>query len=129
MHDKKYYAIVGTSRYAGDVRWSITYNSEADIIGYANTECRRRGESLEELAGIDWIGVEPDEDGEFTRFEPERPFVTGEEFKAALEKLNDDGRTYSIFDSARPEEVEKFIDEAASIGLGAEARSLVSKFA
>lgn len=124
--EKTYFAIIGTSRNAfGGVRWTVTgFNSQKDIIGYALTECNRSGESLEDLAGIKMVGVNPDEDGDFESFEPSRAFADGEEFNVALEKLNDDGRTYNVFDDSDSAAVAEFIEQADTIGLGDEAREL-----
>lgn len=130
MKNSTYFAIIGTSRNAfGGVRWTVTaYNSESDIIGYANDECGRSGESLESLAGIEWVGVNPDEDGDFETFEPARPFAEGEKFQTALAKLNDDGRTYNIFNDSKPEEIKEFLEQANAIGLSEKAQELVEKF-
>jgi len=130
MKNSTYFAIIGTSRNTfGGVRWTVTaYNSESDIVGYANDECGRSGESLKLLAGIEWAGVNPDEDGDFDTFESARPFADGEEFQTALTKLNDDGRTYTIFDDSKPEEVKEFLEQAEAIGLGEKAQELVEKF-
>jgi len=120
MKNSTYFAIIGTSRYAcGNVRWAVTpYNSEADIIGFANAECARSGESLESLAGIEFVDT----------FEPARPFAEGEEFQTALTKLNDDGRTYNIFDNSKPEEIKEFLEQAAAVGLREKAQEIVEKF-
>ncbi len=130
MEKPTYFAIIGTSHNAfGGVRWTITaYNSVPDIIGFANNECARSGESLESIAGIEWVGVNPDEDGDYETFEPARPFADGEEFQTALNKLNDDGRTYTIYDDSKPEEIKAFLEQADSIGLGEKAQELVEKF-
>lgn len=131
MTTSKYFAIIGTSRNAcGGVRWVATaYNSESDIIGFASAECGLEGTSLEEIAGIEWVGVNPDEDGDFESFEPARAFADGEEFQAAITKLNDDGRTYSIFNDSSTTEVADFIEDADRVGLGDRAKELVEKFA
>jgi len=130
MKNSTYFAIIGTSRdTCSDVRWAVTpYNSEADIIGFANAECARSGESLESLAGIEWVGVNPDEDGDSDIYEPARPFAEGEEFQTALNKLNDNGRTYIIFDSSKPEEIKEFLEQAAAVGLREKAQEIVKKF-
>lgn len=126
---KHYFAIIGTSRAAyGGVRYTLTpYNSEADIIGFAYAECARSGESLESIAGIGSKTINEGTDDE--QIVDEREFTEGEEFQAALTKLNDDGRTYSIFNDSDQEEVADFIAEADRIGEGARARELVEKFA
>jgi|APLak6261699311_1056244.scaffolds.fasta_scaffold00140_20 hypothetical protein len=125
-----YFAIIGTSSAGyGGVRWSITaYNSKDDIIGYASEECNRAGSSLEDVAGIKWIGVNPDEDGGFESFEPEREFAEGELFQAALTKLNDDCRTYKIFADSNQQEIDDFLMEAEAAGHGEKAAELVEKF-
>lgn len=126
---KHYFALIGTSRNAaGGVRWTLTpYNSESDIIGFARDECARSGESLEALAGIGFtIRNEGTDDKEITA---ERDFAEGEEFTAALEKLNDDGRTYSVFDASAPDDVAEFLAEAERVGEGERARELVDQFA
>lgn len=126
---KHYFAIIGTSRNAfGGVRYTLTpYNSEADIIGFAWNECARSGESLESIAGIGFKTINEGTDDE--EIMAEREFNEGEEFQAALTKLNDDGRTYSIFDDSNQAEVADFIAEADLIGEGERARELVEKFA
>ena len=124
--EKTYFALIGTSRNAcGRVRWAVTgFNSQKDIIGLASEECNRAGKSLEDLAGIEMVGVNPDEDGDFESFEQSRAFADGEEFNVALEKLNDDGRTYSIFDDSDAAAVAEFIEQADAVGLGDRARAL-----
>lgn len=128
MSAPTYFAIIGTSRAAyGGVRWTLTpYNSEADIISFAWNECARTGESLESIAGIGSKTINEGTDDE--QIVNEREFNEGEEFQAALAKLNDDGRTYSIYNDADPDQVKDFIEEAERIGLGERARELVEKF-
>lgn len=126
---KHYFAIIGTSRNAfGGVRYTLTpYNSESDIIGFAYEECARSGESLESIAGIGFKTINENTDDEDVV--AEREFNDGEEFQAALTKLNDDGRTYMIFDDSNPAELADFIAEADRIGEGDCARELAEKFA
>lgn len=96
---KTYFAIIGTSRNAcGGVRYSLTaYNSESHIIEYAQDECARTGESLDE----------------------------SDEFNSAIEKLNDDGRRYSIYENT-PEGIEEFLNDADAIGQLERAEELVA---
>ncbi len=126
---KHYFAIIGTSRNAfGGVRYTLTpYNSESDIIGFAHEECARSGESLESIAGIGFKTINEGTDDE--EIVAEREFAEGEEFQAALSKLNDDGRLYSVFDDSDPEQVLCFIEVADRIGEGERARELAEKFA
>ncbi len=125
-----YFAIIGTSRNAcGEVRWTLTArNSEANIINLAADECRYSGNMLERLAGLAWIDINPPKAGKPEIFKPAHPFTPEEELQAALIKLNDDGRTYIIFDDSKPEEVEDFLDYADDIGLDKKAQMLVEKF-
>lgn len=122
-----YYALIGTSRNAsGGARWTITANNtEADIIGYARAECEKESTWLESLAGIDSVGINPDADGEPTEYAPDREWRDGEEFAAALEKLNDDGRTYRIYDMSAPDDIAELLDDADAHSVGARAAELV----
>ncbi len=122
---ENYYSITGTSRNsAGGARYALgRVVDKEDIINFAHEECGREGISLESVAGIEFIGINPDADGDFEEFIPAREWNEGEEFAAALSKLNDDGRTYEIFDMAT--ECDEFIARADCLGLGNEARALV----
>lgn len=128
--EKHFFAITGTSRNsAGDVRWAATpFNSERDIIDYASEECNREGTDLYALAGIDNVGVNPDKDGNFETFQPSREFNPGEEFEVAINKLNDDGRTFLVFDDSNHEDVKHFLEKANEVGLGDPAQKLVDDF-
>lgn len=64
--------------------------SERDIICAAHAECAKQGETLETIAGIDWI---EQDDG---NFKPARDWAQGEELAIAVEKLGDDGRMFEI---------------------------------
>jgi len=125
-----YFAIIGTSRNAnGGQRWSLTAsNTEDEIIGFAEEECNRSGEFLGELVGIKMEGVNEDEDGDFEYYEPDRPYADGEHFEAAIEKLNDDGRDFLIYDDSDTVAIQEFIDKADFIGHGEKARKLVVRF-
>lgn len=120
-----YYSITGSSRNAsGGARYALGFIvDQAEIISFAREECGREGTSLESFAGIEFAGINPDEDGHFEEFTPSRAWNEGEEFAAALSKLNDDGRTYEIFDTAG--NGDEFIARAEIYGLGDEARALV----
>lgn len=127
---KHFFALIGTSSNAcGGVKWAATgYNSTADIIGFAQAECNRQGSNLESLVGIEFVGVNPDNDGEFSEYKPSRDFAEGEELRAALEKLNDDGRTFKIYDDSDPTAVLEFLEDAESVGLSERASELTGKF-
>lgn len=129
-NEKSYFVISGPNqyKYGGARRYLSRYQREEEIIELASEECGNEGTSLEELAGIEWVGVgDADEDGDFDGFEPARAFHPGEELKAAVEKLNDDGRAYWIYDDSDPKEVALFIQDAEKIGREEEAREMVSK--
>lgn len=121
-----FFTIVGTSRNAsGGIRWRLNaMRTEADIIGYANGELERKGESLQERAGIAEFW---DEDGNFIGYS--REWRDGEELETALDVLNDDGCTYSIWPDNVLDNVRDFVDEAEKLGLGVEALQMVDKFA
>ena len=127
---KTYFAIIGTSRYAcGGQRWSLTAsNTEDEIIGFAEEECNRSGANLCELVGIGMEGVNEDEDGDFEYYEPDRQYADGEHLVAAIEKLNDDGRDFLIYDDSDTVAIQAFIDKADFIGCGDKARELVVRF-
>lgn len=123
-----YFAIIGTSKNAyGNIRYSLTaYNSEADIIGYANDECSRKGTSLDTLAGIQYVGIgAPDADGDYAEYGNDREFLEGEEFTTALEKLSDDGRRYSIYPDTEEGRTE-FLADAEAIGYTERAQALLA---
>lgn len=110
-----YNTIIGTSRNAGGrVRYCIgALVTEQDIIGLARDECDRSGESLVDLAGIEWKTSEAGDREAAREWEP------GEEFYTAITKLNDEGRLYEIYDCES--EVTEFLDRAEKLGMGNEA--------
>lgn len=120
-----FFALIGSSRNAyGGVRWNLdAMVKKSDIIRYANAQLDRRGNSLEEWAGINEFWTD---DGDFIGFE--REWRDGEELETALKVLNDDGCTYSIWPDDVVDNVRDFLDEAEKIGLGDEAVRLVKKF-
>jgi hypothetical protein len=126
-----YYALIGTSKDAADaVRWTVTArNSEMDIIGLAEEECRLSGEDLEFFAGFELIGSSRHAGGiGCEELAWSRDWMPGEKFKASLLKLNDDERTYKIFDDAKREQVEEFLAKAKAVGLLETALALVARF-
>ena len=112
---RRYNTILGTSGEASDgPRYSIgPLVTEADILAFAQDECRRSGESLVALAGIGW---EKSEEGDVVAA---RDWEPGEEFYTAIAKLNDEGRLFEIYDCES--EVDAFLDRAAQLGIGTEA--------
>lgn len=122
-----YYAIIGTSRNAcGGVRWTLRAGvTEQDVLSWAYSECQREGSSLQDVAGIGWVGVgfDVEDEDEPSDYDPERDWLPGEEFETAIAKLNDDGRAFALFDVA-----EEFVEEACQLGLGEDAAELVERF-
>jgi hypothetical protein len=98
--------------------------SEAEIIELAQEELEP-GETLAQLAGIETITlstVGPDEDREI----PARDFFAGEEFKAAMKKLNEGGKVFETFDCSHDGDIRRFVAAAEALGLGQESRELVA---
>lgn len=122
-----YWCLIGTSRYAASgVRWGVMLHSEQNIIDLAGAECSRVGTTLEDEAGIKWVGAgEPDEDGEYSEFKPERDWAEGEEFLAAVEKLSDDGREFLPYLTSSNKEVAEFLEDARERGVYDAAIKLV----
>ena len=103
------------------LRPQVMWTSRAHIIEAAAWELNRRGDSLEDLAGIPWIQDDDD------NFVPERELTHEEVLKYSVEKLGDDGRMYDIF-ATDQDGAEAFIKAAERYGLDDEARAIVEKF-
>ena len=95
---------------------------DKEIISIAANQAGRRGESLERHAGIEFVGINPDQDGDFESFEPTRAWNEGEEMKAAIAEFTEDGYVYEIFESET--ERNDFVARAADFGLENEATEL-----
>lgn len=83
--------------------------SAADLIRIAADECTREGTTLEGLAGIEWI---EDQDGNSA---PARPWNDGEELQTAVDKLDDDGKLFEVFEVQK--DCAAYYDRAAELGL------------
>jgi hypothetical protein len=118
-----YYVIYSnTSRYSCvGLRPQVMWTSDKAIIEAAAWEMRRSGESLEDMAGIEWI---EDEEG---NIRPARELTYNEVLALSIEKLGDDGRLYITF-STDEAGAAAFIEAAEFYGLGDEARAVVEKF-
>jgi hypothetical protein len=90
------------------------------IIEAAALEMNRSGESLEAMAGVEWI---EDSDG---NVQPARELTYDEVLTLSIEKLGDDGRLYTTF-SADEAGAAAFIEAAEYYGLDDEARAIVDK--
>lgn len=96
---------------------SLVLMDEAQIINIASNQIGRRGETLQTLAGINWIEKESGD------FEPERNWEEGEALEAAITEFTSDGHVYEIF--KRTEQDAEFISRAADFGLEEEAIEFV----
>ena len=81
----------------------------------------RSGESLEDMAGVEWL---EDADG---NMQPARELTYAEVLALSIEKLGDDGRLYTTF-STDEVGAAAFIEAAEYYGLDDEARAIVEKF-
>ena len=111
-----------TSRYGkAGLRPRVMLTFDKTIIEAAAREMNRSGESLEDMAGVEWI---EDADGSM---QPARELTYDEVLALSVEKLDDDGRLYEIF-STDEEGALDFIEAAEHYGLDNEARAIVEKF-
>ena len=95
--------------------------SNKSIVEAAASEMIRSGESLEEMAGIEWI---EDADG---NMHPARKLTYDEVLALSIEKLGADGRLFAAF-STDEEGAESFVKTAEYYGVGDEARAIIEKF-
>lgn len=91
------------------------------IVEAAACEMNRSGESLEDMAGVEWI---EDADG---NMQPARELTYDEVLALSIEKLGDDGRLYATY-STDESGAAAFIEAAEYHGLDDEARAIVEKF-
>ena len=103
------------------LRPQVMWTFEKTIFEAADQEMTRSGESLEDLAGIEWV---EDVDG---NIKAARELTLDEALTLNIEKLNDDGRLYTIFSTDEAGAAE-FIEAAKYYGLDDEARAIVEKF-
>ena len=128
MGANHYYVLSGSSNEAADpVTWRVAVASEGEIIAQAEEECRSTGEDLEFFAGFELIGTSKSAGSIGAEaLTWSRDWLPGEKFKASLLKLEDEGRSYQAFNAADPVQVRAFLEQAASVGLGADAEALHS---
>jgi hypothetical protein len=111
-----------TGRYGkAGLRPQVMLTFDKTIIEAAERELNRSGETLEDMAGVKWI---EDADG---NMQPARELTYDEVLALSVEKLDDDGRLYTIF-STDEEGALDFIEAAEEYGLDNEARDIVVKF-
>lgn len=106
----------------GGLKPKVMWVFEKNIIEAADHELTKSGESLFDLAGIEW--VETNEDGDM---EPARPLTDEEELNLSIGKLNDDGRLYITFPTDESGTA-AFIEAAEEYCLEDKAREIVEKF-
>lgn len=117
-----FYAIYSnTSRNGGGLQYEAMLTSRDGIIEAADSELRKSGESLEDLAGIKWIANEEDED----KSGYEREITPEEVLKFSIVKLGDDGRHFEIFNDDE-EGIKKFKEAAEGCNLSDRAEKLLS---
>lgn len=114
------YSNTGRNGMAG-LRPQVMWTFDKTIFEAAAFEMNRSGESLEDMAGIEWI---EDADGNMT---PARDLTYDELLALSIEKLGDDGRMYTAFTTDAVGGA-AFIEAAENNGMGDEARAIVEKF-
>lgn len=103
------------------LRPQVMWTFDKTIVEAAAFEMNRSGESLENMAGIEWI---EDADGNMT---PARDLTYDEVLALSIEKLGDDGRMYATFTTDAVGAAD-FIEAAEDNGKGDAARVIVEKF-
>ena len=103
------------------LRPQVMWTFDKTIVEAAALEMNRSGESLEDMAGIEWI---EDADGNMT---PARDLTYDEVLALSIVKLGDDGRMYATF-TTDAVGAAAFIGAAEDNGMGDEARAIVDKF-
>lgn len=123
-----YYVLIGSSSEAAEpVAWRVALMTEDEVIAQAEEECRVSGEDLEFFAGFELTGTSKRAGSIGAHaLTWSRDWMPGEKFKAALLKLGDEGRTCRAFNAANPVQVRVFLEQAATIGLEAQARALAN---
>jgi hypothetical protein len=111
-----------TSRYStAGLRPQVMWTFDKTIVEAADREMNRSGESLEDMAGIQWI---EDADG---NMQPARELTYDEVLTLSIKKLGDDGRLFETF-STDEAGAAAFVEAAEYYGLDDEARAIVEKF-
>lgn len=128
MSHSNYYLLIGSSSESAEpVAWRVAVATEDEVIARAEEECRVSGEDLEFFAGFELIGTSKRAGSIGAHaLTWSRDWMPGEKFKAALLKLGDEGRTCRAFNAANPVQARVFLEQAAAIGLEAQARALAN---
>ena len=128
MSHSNYYLLIGSSSESAEpIAWRVAVATEDEVIAQAEEECRITGEDLEFFAGFELIGTSKRAGSIGAHaLTWSRDWMPGEKFKAALLKLGDEGRTCRAFNAANPVQARVFLEQAAAIGLEAQARALAN---
>lgn len=111
-----------TSRYGtAGLRPQVMWTFDKTIVEAAAWEMNRSGESLEDMAGVDWI---EDANG---NMQPARELTYDEILALSIEKLGDDGRLYITF-STDEAGAAAFIETAEYYGVVSKACAVVEEF-
>ena len=103
------------------LRPQVMWTFEKNIVEAAASEMNRSGESLEDMAGVEW---NEDADG---NMQPARKLTCGEVLDLSIKKLGDDGRLYATF-STDEAGAAAFIAAAEYYSLDDQASAIVEKF-
>ena len=103
------------------LRPQVMWTFDNTIVEAAAWEMARRDESLETMAGVEWI---EDADGDM---QPVRELTYDEVLALSIDKLGDDGRLYTTF-STDEAGAAAFIEAAEYYGLDDQARAILEEF-
>jgi hypothetical protein len=124
---KELYLVVASSgsKYNhGHGKINLLLVTEEQIISAAEQQAMRRGEGLTAYTDIEWVGINPDEDGDYDDYKMSRDWRDGEILLAAVSEFTNDGYFYKIFKYGDKAELKDFIECAQSFGMGDEAERL-----
>ena len=115
----QYYNIIASigsrNSASGYGKISLVLMDEKEIISIATQQANRCGYDLTQYSDIEWVGVNPDADGDFEEFKLSRDWNEGEKLESAIAEFTHDGYLYEIFKSG--EQDAEFIARAAEFNL------------
>lgn len=103
------------------LRPQVMWTFEKTIVEAAAWEMNRSGDSLEDMAGVEWI---EDADG---NIQPARELTYNEVLALSIQKLGDDERLYTTFGTDEAGAA-AFIEAAKYYSLDDKARAIVEMF-